>query len=39
MDKLSWLLPVCQLDWLDPEFNHSFAVSVAVLLLCLLLVL
>jgi len=39
MDKLSQMLPVCQLDWLDPEFNHSVAVSVVALLFSLLLVL
>jgi hypothetical protein len=27
VDKLSRMLPVCHIDWLDPEFNHSVAVS------------
>jgi len=39
VDKLSRMLPVWQLDWLDPEFNHSVAGSVAALLLSLLRVL
>ena len=39
MENPSQMLPVSQLDWLDPEFNHSIAVSVSTPLMSLLLVL
>jgi hypothetical protein len=38
-EKLSRMLPVCQLHWLDREFKNSVAVSVAALRTSLLLVL